>query len=110
MNILFICSANKDRSRTAENYFSEYYPKFHFGSAGTNKNICNQLGTNYICEEQLKWADKIFVMEQKHLKAIKTLTNNKYTNKINVLNIKDEYKYGSKELIELLRSKISLPD
>ena len=68
--VLFICSANKDRSKTAEDYFSEQYPHFNFDSAGTNKKICDQLGTNFIDKEQLDWADKIFVMEQKHLNNI----------------------------------------
>lgn len=43
-NILFVCSANKDLLKTAEDYFS----KKHSDSAGTNKSSCNQLFTNYI--------------------------------------------------------------
>lgn len=105
-SILFICSANKDRSKTAEDYFSKHYPDFHFDSAGTNKNTCNKLGTNYINKEQLDLADKVFVMENKHLKAIKEIFGNKYFNKINVLSINDIYKYGSKELIEILKTKV----
>ena len=104
-NILFVCSANKDRSKTAEDYFSVQFPNLQFDSAGTNKKICNKLGTNYINEEQLNVADTVFVMENKHLKAIKDIFGNKYFNKITVLNIQDIYKYGSKELIEILKSK-----
>ena len=104
--ILFVCSANKDRSKTAEDYFSEYYPNLSFNSAGTNKKTCNQLGTNYIYKEQLDLADSIYVMEQKHLDAIRESFSNKYFNKITVLNIKDIYKYGSKELIDILKTKI----
>jgi predicted protein tyrosine phosphatase len=104
-SILFVCSANKDRSKTAEDYFSKHYPNLSFDSAGTNKNTCNKLGTNYISEEQLYLADKVFVMENKHLKAIKELFGNKYYSKITVLNISDIYKYGSKELIEILKAK-----
>ncbi len=104
--ILFICSANKDRSKTAEDYFSVRYPEIQFISAGTNKKTCQQLGTTYLNKEQLEWADKIFVMEQKHLKAVKETFGNQYFSKITVLNIKDRYPYGSKELIELLKSKI----
>ena len=105
-NILFVCSANKDRSRTAEDYFSEKYPDIQFDSAGTNKTICQKLGTNYINEEQLEWADEVFVMETKHLKAIQNIYGNKYFNKINVLNINDIYQYGAKDLIEILASKV----
>ncbi len=107
-NVLFICSANKNRSKTAEDYFSEQYPNFKFDSAGTNKKTCDQLGTNFIDKEQLDWADKIFVMEQKRLKSIQDSFGNKYFNKITVLNIGDIYEYGSKELIEILKVKITI--
>jgi predicted protein tyrosine phosphatase len=100
MNILFICSANKDRSKTAEDYFSKKYAQFSFDSAGTNKKIYSQLGTNYIQDDQLELADKIYVMENKHLKAVKALFGNVFFNKIHVLNIEDVYKYGAKDLIE----------
>jgi len=106
-NILFICSANKDRSKTAEDYFSEQYSKFQFDSAGTNKKICQQLGSNYIAKEQLDWADKIVVMEQKHANAIKEIFSNNYFNKIEVLDIKDKYTYGSSDLIKRLKNKAS---
>lgn len=105
-SILFVCSANKDRSKTAEDYFSKHYPDLSFDSAGTNKNTCNKLGTNYISKEQLDLADKVFVMENRHLKAIAALFGKKYYNKVTVLNINDIYKYGSKELVEILNTKI----
>jgi predicted protein tyrosine phosphatase len=108
MNFLFVCSANKDRSKTAEDYFSELYPNINFDSAGTNKKICNQLGTNYLEHHQFDWADKVFVMEMKHLKAIKANYRDINFSKIVVLNIKDIYTFGSKELIEVLKEKISI--
>ena len=107
--ILYICSANKDRSKTAEDYFSERFPDMHFDSAGTNKTICHQLGTHYITQTQLNDADIIFVMEQKHAEAIKNRFGNQYFSKIKVLHIKDMYKYDSKELIEVLNSRIPNP-
>jgi predicted protein tyrosine phosphatase len=108
MNILFVCSANKDRSRTAEDYFAKTYSEFSFDSAGTNKTICRKLGTTYISIDQLKKADKIFVMELKHLLAIENTFGDIYNKKITVLNVKDIYKYGSTKLIEVLKRKISL--
>jgi predicted protein tyrosine phosphatase len=107
-NILFVCSANKDRSKTAEDYFSEKYSDHTFDSAGTNKKTCNQLGTNYIERRQLDWADRVYVMESKHHKAIKELYGKQHSNKIHVLNIRDIYSYGSKDLTTLLESKIDL--
>ncbi|MGB5981690.1 MAG: phosphotyrosine protein phosphatase [Nonlabens sp.] len=106
--ILFVCSANKDRSKTAEDYFSAKYLDKNFDSAGTNKKICQQLGTNFISKEQLDAADRILVMEHKHLKVIKDLFGSKYHNKISVLHIKDLYKYGSSELIDILIRHVSL--
>ena len=104
MNFLFVCSANKDRSKTADDYFSEMYPHHHFDSAGTNINICRKLGTNEITQEIIQWADLIFVMESKHQAAVQRMSKSKA--QIINLNIPDRYQYNSKELIQILKSKI----
>ncbi|MCH2224607.1 MAG: phosphotyrosine protein phosphatase [Crocinitomicaceae bacterium] len=106
-NYLFVCSANKDRSATAEDYFAPKYPQLNFDSAGTNHKICNQEGTTPLDEKHVQWADVIIVMEQKHRKAIESLTKDKYRKKISVLNIPDHFKYNQKELIKLLIEKTS---
>lgn len=105
MNILFVCSANKDRSRTAEDYFAIKYPEIAFDSAGTNKKYCQQLGTSYICKEQAECADHIYVMEKKHLQTINKLFGSLYNHKITVLNITDVYRYGTKALVNVLKAK-----
>jgi len=61
-NILFICSANKDRSKTTEDYFSEKYPDFNFRSAGTGIKLCYKLGTNPLKAEDIEWADTVYTM------------------------------------------------
>ena len=104
-NVLFICSVNKQRSKTAEDYFSSKYPSFQFQSAGTNIKQCEREGTNSLLEEMLIWADTIFVMENKHSKFIKDTFENNFQDKIIVLKIDDKYKYYQKELIELLLTK-----
>ena len=71
-SVLFVCSANVDRSKTAEDYFSAIYPNLEFRSCGTNKSICFQEGSNYLDEEDLEWADVIYGIERKRLKAIKS--------------------------------------
>jgi predicted protein tyrosine phosphatase len=103
--ILFICSANKDRSRTAEDYFQEKYPEFQFTSAGTNQKICFQLGTEFLTKELLETADLIFAMESKHRKFAQSLLVSK--KKIQVLDIPDHFTYYQPELIDLLKKKIS---
>lgn len=105
--ILFICSANKQRSKTAEDYFSAQYPHCEFKSAGTNLKLCQVEGTNPLTEEMLIWADTIFVMEKKHAQLINKSTSNRYQNKMTILEIEDKYKYYQKELIDILSNKIN---
>jgi predicted protein tyrosine phosphatase len=105
-NILFICSANKKRSKTAEDYFSALYPNYNFESAGTNVKICQKEGTTFVTEEHIIWADLIFVMENKHKVFINSITKENHTAKIKVLRIPDRYKYYQKELIEILEEKL----
>jgi len=106
-HILFVCSANKDRSRTAEDYFSQHYPDICFDSAGTNAKICRQLGTTYITENQLAVADQVLVMENKHRQALLQTFGTTYAHKISVLHIRDIYPYGAKALIDVLRERVS---
>jgi len=107
MNILFICSANIQRSKTAEDYFSVKYPDYNFDSAGTNAKICHQEGTNLVNDEMIQWADTIYVMESKHRKKILEIAVGKTFGKIVVLHIPDRFKYYQRELIEILSEKIS---
>ena len=104
MKILFVCSANKLRSKTAEDYFSETHPHIEFMSAGTNLKTCQKEGTTPLEEYMLEWADKVYVMEHSHKKHINKHTS-EYNSKITVLNIRDDYKYYQKELIDLLEQK-----
>lgn len=98
--ILFVCSGNKLRSPTAEEYFAEQ--GYDTRSAGTSRDAINVISV-----EDLKWADKILVMENKHKQRIQAyfprVTQFK---KIRVLNIPDNYKYMDEKLIKVL-SKIT---
>lgn len=105
--VLFVCSANKQRSKTAEDLFTLLYPDITFLSAGTNVKVCMKEGTTPLSEDLLEWADMVYVMENKHYKLINNLTNNKYLKKIIILNIGDIYKYYDKELINILKKKIT---
>lgn len=100
MKYLYICSANKQRSKTAEDFFAQKYPEHKFSSAGTNIKICRKEGTTEFTEDLLKWADKVYVMEKKH-------TGSKYYSKIKVLDIPDIYKYYDSNLITILEEKVS---
>ena len=105
-DILFVCSANKDRSKTAEDYFSRLYPELNFESCGTNLHLCQIKGTNPISETIVDRADIIYAMESKHKEQINSYTKAKHVKKIIVLGIQDRYLYYQKDLIELLFEKL----
>ena len=104
--ILFICSVNKQRSKTAEDYFSSKFPDLEFQSAGTNINQCEREGTNPLRLYMIEWADIIYVMENKHRKFIIDTFANFHQKKIVILHIEDKFKYYQKELIEILETKV----
>jgi predicted protein tyrosine phosphatase len=108
MKILFICSANKQRSKTAEDYFAVKFPEHEFLSAGTNLKICRKEGTIELTEDLLKWSDKVYVMEKKHLDQIQKHIDSKYYSKITVLHIPDFYKYYDADLTTILEERISI--
>ncbi len=62
MRILFVCSRNKWRSRTAETIFKNN-GMHEIRSAGTENSAKIRISQNMI-----NWADKIYVMESKHQK------------------------------------------
>lgn len=66
MNILFVCTSNKDRSPALEKYFSDNYPEHTFKSAGINKYFCEKKGTHYLDLSDLKYADMIVYCEPIH--------------------------------------------
>ena len=102
--ILFVCSANVDRSKTAEDFYAEQFSEFKFHSAGTNHTICKEKGTNALVQEDVDWADLILVMETKHRDWIYNNLETKGS-QIEVLNIEDVYTYYSIKLIEILQQK-----
>ena len=97
MKLLFVCNQNQDRSRTAAELFSS---KFSTQSAG----LYNE---KPVTSEQLKWADVVAVMEEKHRSEIAKRFPNEYMQKrIVSLDIPDRYHYNQTQLIEVLKSKI----
>lgn len=102
MNILFVCSRNKWRSKTAETIFRNkagYIVK----SAGTDESARIKL-----TEKHLNWADIVFVMEDKHKERIREKFNSKtYNDKTYVLHISDDYNYMNAELIEAIETGVS---
>lgn len=106
MNILFLCTSNLNRSKTAEHHFSKVDFNNHYRSAGLSKRECERHNTTLCNDKLLEWADKIFVMEAEHIRRIEEHTGTKYLEKIISLDIPDQYKYGEIELVCLLESRL----
>lgn len=99
-NLLFICSRNKWRSKTAETVFKNH-KGISVRSAGTSK-----VAENKVSKKLITWADEIYVMEKKH-KEIMERKFGKITKSIYILNIPDEYQYMDEELVKELQEVIN---
>ena len=100
-NVLFICSRNQWRSPTAETVWRKH-PEISVRSAGTSPNARKTVGP-----ADVRWADVIIVMEQKHKNRIVAEFTRLLDHKpIHVLEIPDEYKYMDPELVEILEDSV----
>jgi predicted protein tyrosine phosphatase len=102
VQILFICSRNKWRSRTAEELYRDF-PGYIARSAGTEAGSRQR-----VTEGLLGWADFIFVMETRHRDYLRDKFPEAIAGKrlIN-LRIPDDYEYNDTELIGLLKANLS---
>jgi len=102
MNVLFVCSMNKWRSRTAETIFKDNR-SHNFKSAGTENDARIR-----VSEKLINWADLIFVMEKRHRQRLQEKFHQLLDDKkIVVLDIEDDYQYMDEELIESLRTSVT---
>jgi predicted protein tyrosine phosphatase len=101
MRILFVCTANKLRSPTAEDVFRDY-PGIEAISAGTDADAPRPL-----TKELVAAADMIFAMESHHRERIrKKFKQRPPDSRIITLHIPDEYERGDPALIALLKDKV----
>lgn len=100
-HILFVCTANVDRSRTAEDLY-RHDPRFDVRSAGTAP-----FAKTPLTRELLLWADRVFVMcerEDRHRTLIKMRFPDLDRPVID-LDVEDRWHRGDPELIRrVLRS------
>jgi len=100
--VLFICSANKLRSPTAEHVFADV-PDVETDSAGLNLSADLVLSP-----EQLDWADVIFVMERAHRNKLSKKYKKHLTNqRIICLNIPDDFDYMDPTLVHILKERVT---
>ena len=101
MNILFVCSRNQWRSRTAETIFKNN-EKHDIRSAGTATDA--RIKVN---EKLINWADLIFVMEKRHKLLLQGRFSEALVAKdIIILDIEDNYHYMDEDLIETLKTSV----
>ncbi|MEM6321835.1 MAG: protein tyrosine phosphatase [Bacteroidota bacterium] len=102
MNLLFVCSKNQWRSRTAETIFKNN-GTHQVKSAGTSNTARIKL-----TQWHLDWADLIFVMEQKHRIIIQSNFQIASSDeRLIVLDIPDEYPYMDEALIAELETVVA---
>lgn len=100
-NALFICSANRLRSPTAEQVFARW-PGIETDSAGLAPDASVVLSS-----EQIEWADIIFVMEKAHRNKLSKRYRRHLKNKrVICLDIPDEYAFMDPGLIQTLESRV----
>ncbi len=111
--VLFICTANRYRSRTAHELF-EKDETLDVKSCGcidfyvkdTKKWYWDRAQT--INQGLLEDADQIFVMDKGHIDHISKNFGDMFEHKIVNLNIDDVYEYNDPELIKLLTERIKI--
>jgi len=95
--ILFVCSANLNRSPTFEKFFKiKLSDKYDIRSAGTYYGYPYQIN-----KDILDWADKVYVMDLSHSKFIYEKYPDSF-HKIQIVGVSDQYDAESPELIRLI--------
>lgn len=99
-NLLFVCTANQQRSPTAESLFDDdsRYEARSCGTQARSRTGCSA--------DLIGWADVIFCMEEAHKKNLLRRFPDEASGKIRVLGIPDIFLRGDPELVSLLREKL----
>ena len=97
MNILFVCSLARMRSKTAAHCLSNSQDEMRY--VGTDKDADVPATV-----EDIMWADKIICMENKHKSKLRRMISCQ-SHKMVVWKIPDEYDYMDDMLIHKLKSK-----
>lgn len=100
IKVLFVCSKNQWRSPTGEAVFRND-PGLSVRSAGTSRGARRTISV-----ADIRWADVILVMEDKHNSRLRAQFRDEVRYKqLHTLDIPDLYKFMDPELVEILRDK-----
>ena len=100
--ILFVCTANVDRSRTAEDLYRRD-PRYEVRSAGVAP-----FATVVLTRDLLLWADRVFVMNEREDQH-RTLIRVKFPDvdrPLVDLDVEDRWHRGDPELVKLLSRRL----
>ncbi|MEM1443030.1 MAG: phosphotyrosine protein phosphatase [Verrucomicrobiota bacterium] len=101
VNVLFICSMNKWRSRTAEKIYSKH-PLLNVRSAGTSSKARRR-----VSQADIRWCDLIIFMEEKHCERIRAEFRQEVAYcEMHVLGVEDRYEFMDPRLVEELKAAI----
>jgi predicted protein tyrosine phosphatase len=101
VKLLFICSQNRWRSLTAEKMY-EGFPGYEVRSAGIEQNARVR-----VTEGHVGWADKIFVMEKRHVDRLRDRFGDALNEKqIVCLHVDDDYRFMDEDLVAVLREQL----
>lgn len=101
MKLLFVCSANVQRSPTAEAVFSRY-DGIEAASAGINIDAETPVSADLV-----EWADVVIAMEQHHRQFLEERFGYLLRRKpVAVLGIPDRYDSMDPELVRILKEKV----
>jgi predicted protein tyrosine phosphatase len=101
--ILFVCTANVDRSRTAEDLYRSD-PRYEVLSAGTSA-----YAKTPVTREILLWADRVFVMSEREDRH-RTLLRSRFPEverPVVDLDVEDRWRRGDPELVDRLLDRLA---
>ena len=102
LKLLFICSRNRWRSRTAEEIFQGTLG-WSVRSAGTSEQARIR-----VSEKLLLWSDVVFVMEKRHAEILRERFPDAAADReIVCLQIPDDYEFMDPELVALLQARVA---
>ncbi len=102
LRLLFLCFQNRRRSATAERVLSKR-EDLEVRSAGLGPDALVRVNAR-----MLEWADRIFVMEEDHRRALAhAFPKHPALQRVVNLEIPDEYVFLDPELVRLLEGKVA---